>query len=290
MSGPMSGGVRKGASPSMSVGAIGGGGRPGTEDRRRVVWVTVAVLTAVVTALFCGSQAWAMANRHTATRTYAMTHHGVRTVEIYGGVGSVRVVPGGRDRVEVAEKLVWSKGTPRVDRTWVGDTLQVRTGCPGTGFVLVQALQCQVALVVTVPAAASVYAATSAGTVDVRGVVGDVTTRTGSGSTRLEGLRGAVDARTGSGEITGDSLESARTTARAGSGSVLLGYAAAPAAVTVVTGSGSAEVVVPPGGRYRTEGATGSGSRTIAPGLQDPGATGVLDLSAGSGSVSVHYR
>lgn len=264
----------------MPGGPEGGGSRG--------LWLVVAVLTGLAVALVCGSEAWAVANRHTATRTYAMPHP-VRTVEVYGGVGSISVVPGEEHRVDVTEKLVWSTARPRVARVWVGDTLQVRTGCPGTGFFLIQALQCQVALVVAVPPDASVYVATSAGSVDVRGVGGDVTTLTGSGSTHLESLRGSVDARTGSGDITGDSLLSARTSARAGSGSVLLEYAAAPRSVTTATGSGSGEVVVPRGRRYRIEGATGSGSRDVQPGLQDPAAAGVLDLTAGSGSVSVHY-
>jgi Putative adhesin len=259
--------------------------------RRRGLWLAVAALTGLLVALACGSQAWAMVNRHTASRTYVLPHP-VRTVEVYAGTGDISVVPGRpdrADRVDVSEKLAWSTARPRVVQTWVGDTLQLHTGCTGGGFFLLHALQCQVSLVVSVPPATAVFVSTADGSVEVRGVSGDVTTRTGSGTTHLVGLRGDVSARASSGDIDAEALRSARTSAQAGSGSIELQYASAPRSVSTLTGSGSSEIVVPRGRTFRVGGASGSGNRYVQPGLDDPDSAATLTLTAGSGATSAHY-
>ena len=191
--------------------------------------------------------------------------------------------------MDVSEKLAWSTARPRVSPTWVGDTPQLRTGCTGGTFFLVQALKCQVSLVIRVPPHVAVFVSTAAGSVAVRGVTGDVTTRTGSGSTHLVGLGGEVSARTSSGDIDGETLRSARTSAQAGSGSIELQYAAGPSSVTTLTGSGSAEVVVPRGKRFRVGGVSGSGSRYVQPGLADPDSAATLTMTAGSGAATARY-
>ncbi|HEY3478875.1 MAG TPA: DUF4097 family beta strand repeat-containing protein [Streptomyces sp.] len=260
-------------------------GRPRSH---RAWWLAVAALTGALLATTLGSDAWALVNRHTSRHSYVLPHP-VRTVEVYAGSGSVSVSTGVARQVGVRERTVWSTTRPVVLKTWIGDTLQLRSGCTDSHFFLLQALGCQVSLDVTVPADATVLVSTLSGSVQVRGVTGDVNIRTLSGSTHLEGLRGDVAARTDSGEISADALLSGDVTAQAGSGTVQLDFATAPDRVSAVVGSGSADVVVPRGRRYKVGGQTGSGSRDIDPVIRDGTATRTIDVSSGSGSVSVRY-
>jgi hypothetical protein len=259
------------------------GGRP---RNHRAWWLAVAALTGALLATTLGSHAWALVNRHTSKHSYVLPHP-VRTVEVNGGSGSVTVSTGAAHQVGVTERTVWSTTRPVVLKTWIGDTLQLRAGCTDSHFFLFQSLGCQVSLDITVPADVTLQVSTLSGSVTLHGVTGDVNTRTLSGSIDLEGLGGAVAARTDSGEISADALLSGNVTAQAGSGSVQLDFAAAPDRVSALVGSGSVDVVVPRGQRYRVGGQTGSGSRDIDPLVQDATATRTVDVSSGSGSVSV---
>lgn len=273
----------------MTTAPIPAGPPAGRPRDHRPWWLAVAALTGALLALTLGSDAWALVNRHTGDRSYTLPHP-VRAVEVYAGASAVNVSTGTAHQVGVAEHAVWSTTRPTLQRTWIGDTLQVRSGCDDSAFFLLQALDCQVTLDVTVPADVSVLVSTSSGSVQVRNVTGDVNTRTSSGSTHLEALRGAVAARTDSGEISADDLLSRDVTAQAGSGTVQLDFGAAPDRVSALVGSGSVDVVVPRGRRYNVGGQTGSGSRDIDPLLRDGAAPRTVDVSSGSGSVSVRYQ
>jgi DUF4097 and DUF4098 domain-containing protein YvlB len=108
-------------------------------------------------------------------------------------------------------------------------------------------------------------AETNSGDVELSDIGRDVTAKADSGAIHGRGLRGRVDADADSGDIT-ISLDSAQD-------------------VHAKAGSGAIQVTVPPD-RYRVSGDSGSGGRDIQV-VQDPAGPHQLDLSTGSGDVTV---
>ncbi len=255
----------------------------------RAAWLALSVVTALLIAASCAGQAWGLVNRHTQQSSWTQSH-AVRTLEVAAGAASVSIVPGPAHRVLVRQKLIWSTGRPHVTRTWAGDTLRIGSGCGHGRFFLLQPTDCEVALDITVPPDVSVQVVDDSGSVAVRGLSGPVDTRTDSGETHVSGLSGRLTARTGSGTFTGDALRSRDVAVRAGSGSAELHFAAAPDRVSATADSGSAQVTVPPGERYRVGGHSGSGSRDIDLAVEDPSAPRTIDVSTDSGSSTVGYR
>ncbi|MEV0156812.1 DUF4097 family beta strand repeat-containing protein [Micromonospora sp. NPDC050686] len=124
------------------------------------------------------------------------------------------------------------------------------------------------------------------GDVQVRGADGAVRVETGSGNIDVTDVTASVRLRTGSGNITGSRLAGA-VDAEANSGNVTLDVTA-PVPARAHAGSGDVEVVVP-AGRYRVRSSTGSGDADLGI-ADDPSASVLLDLSTGSGNVTLTAR
>lgn len=175
-----------------------------------------------------------------------------------------------------------------------GDELVLDTDCGP---------RCSVSYEVTAPEGVAVRGETGSGDLALDGV-GPVEFRLGSGDVRVAGARGAVRAETGSGDIevvdatgavelrTGSgSIAARRLTAgieaRTGSGDVTVELTE-PASARVHSGSGDVTLTVPEG-RYRLRASTGSGDADLGV-TDDPSASLTLDVSTGSGNVTVGRR
>jgi hypothetical protein len=124
------------------------------------------------------------------------------------------------------------------------------------------------------------------GNVSVRGARGDVRAETGSGNIDVVDAAGAVRLRAASGDITAQRLAAA-VDAETSSGNVTVELAE-PASARVRAASGDVELTVPDG-RYRVRGSTASGDRDLGV-TDDPTAALLLDISTGSGNVTITRR
>ncbi|MGW2812350.1 DUF4097 family beta strand repeat-containing protein [Streptomyces sp. NPDC001415] len=257
--------------------------------RHRTAWIIVAIIGALgVVAPFTFSL---VADAISRTDKYESPDngrpHAVSAVELDAGSAQITVMTGAAGQVTMNGSLTWSMKRPKIERTWDGDTLKVRTRCDG--FVDEFLQNCQVDLKLAVPAGVSLKVKSGSGPIKVRDLTGPVDVQGGSGSMKLHGLKGTVKAKVGSGEIKADQLSSSEADLRSGSGTVDAEFTAAPWRVKASAGSGSVSVTVPQGARYRVAGGSRSGGRSIQKELSDANSDRVLDVSSGSGSVTVGY-
>ncbi|MFY1595742.1 DUF4097 family beta strand repeat-containing protein [Micromonospora sp. WMMD737] len=131
-----------------------------------------------------------------------------------------------------------------------------------------------------------VRAETGSGNIQVAGAGGPVRAQTGSGNVEVEEVAAAATLRTSSGDITGHRLGGG-VDAETGSGDITVDLTT-PASARVHASSGSVDLVVP-AGRYRVRSTTDGGDAELGV-TDDPSATLVLDLSTGSGDITLTQR
>jgi hypothetical protein len=112
---------------------------------------------------------------------------------------------------------------------------------------------------------------------------------TGSGDVTIDDMLGTLSLHTGSGDIEGWDLGGADLVADTGSGDVDLGVADPAERVQVHTGSGDVALDVP-SGSYDLRIETGSGDRAFHAVTNDAAAPGTIEITTGSGDVTVTGR
>ncbi|MFG1953804.1 DUF4097 domain-containing protein [Micromonospora sp. NPDC048830] len=218
-----------------------------------------------------------------------------RVTLLPGGAGDVTVHgigPAGEVRIRRVVRYQGNQPPARYEIR--GDELVLDSDCGP---------RCTVSYDVTVPEGVTVRGESGSGnvnlsrvgTVDVRlgsgdvrltGATGAVRVETGSGNMEVDDLRGAATLRTGSGDVTGRRL-AGQVDAEARSGNVTVELSA-PASARAHASSGDVRLTVP-AGRYRVRADSGSGDTQV--GIpDDPTATLVIDVGAGSGNVTVTAR
>ncbi|MFC4912621.1 hypothetical protein [Actinomadura gamaensis] len=253
--------------------------------RRRGPWYGLAAFTALLVAVPTGLEIVGVQLRHGSDTTEGLARP-VRAVEIEGTSASVTVrATAGPPRIR--KELHWLMAKPRVRAEWDGATLKLRVTCGDGGFVGFQ--MCDATVTLDVPKDVPVSGRMSSGTLAVTGVTGRVDVRNSSGTLDLADLGGPLRARVGSGSINGERLSDGEAEVASGSGAIELGFVKAPARIVARTGSGAIDLGLPAGSHYLVSGHSGSGSRDIADGVQGAQTTNTLDVTSGSGAVSVHY-
>ncbi|MFD9487885.1 DUF4097 family beta strand repeat-containing protein [Streptomyces sp. NPDC059991] len=265
---------------------------PGTDRERRRhrgLWILAAVLSALFVAAPLGFEVYAQYARQTSSHTSVETsdRHPVKTIQVDAGSAELTVTPGVDGEVRIQERLSWSLRKPKVAKEWDGDTLRLRPECDGR--FAVTSLGCSVELDLTVPAGVALKVNSGSGTVRVSGLTGPVDVDGGSGSVKLYGVRGPINASVGSGSFSGAAIGSTVAEVHSGSGHAELEFVTPPREVTASAGSGSVDLFVPPGSRYRVEGTKGSGARDIKDSLRDPASDRLITVSSGSGAATVDY-
>ncbi|MFB4317950.1 DUF4097 domain-containing protein [Actinomadura sp. 21ATH] len=263
------------------------GAAPEAGERRRAVWVALAIATAAVVVLPAGLYAWGTAIRRTSSATETFRRP-IGELEIDAGGARVTVGPGTAGQVRVVARLTWALHRPRVERIWAGELLLLRYACesdewsyPGHG--------CGADIDVQVPPGVRVRAQSGSGLLRLRGISGDMRLETRSGAVELADVRGRVWARAGSGEISGTGLASSSVESEAGSGRLDLAFAAPPRYVKASAGSGSVRVTVPNGSYYRVGAEAGSGRVRIDPALNDRSSPRTIMAKTGSGALTIGY-
>ncbi|MFJ3203992.1 hypothetical protein [Streptomyces sp. NPDC086989] len=256
---------------------------------QRVAWTVAAALSAVLVLVPAAWQGWAYASTEHGTLSGASGERAVTAVEIEAGGADVRVTPRSDRQVVYQADVRWSLTAPRIEESWLGDTLKLTPRCPGAAGLVESGPGCSVDLDVTVPAGIPVKVTAGSGTVSVSGLAGAVDAEVGAGQLLLTALRGPLRASVGSGSLEASGLTSPQADLRAGAGSAVASFAAPPDRVTARAGAGRVRLTVPTATRFQVTARAGTGRCDVAPGMHDPAAPGRLDISADSGRADAGY-
>jgi DUF4097 and DUF4098 domain-containing protein YvlB len=219
----------------------------------------------------------------------------ISAIVVEPGAGDVEVRTHARSTVQI-ERQVRYRGSQEPTATYrIADgTLVISTDC---------GRRCSVSYDITAPEGVAVrgrngsgnISLTNVGSVDVAVGSGSITVtgadsvraETGSGNITISDARGKVAAHTGSGSIEGRRLAARDVSAETGSGNVDLRLETA-GSVHARASSGSLTLTVPTG-PYQVKSQTGSGHQEVAV-THEPAARYVLDVSTGSGDITVTQR
>jgi hypothetical protein len=266
----------------MSASAVAYPARP----RRRWIWVIVAGLTAFVLVVPVALRFALKGEIQHQFVPLTLFQRSVSQLNVEAPGQSVTIIRGPAGQVRVMSSMSWLLGTPTFSHVWHGGALSISASCPSVNLFE----DCEVGLVIEVPANVAVQVAVGSGGVAVAGLTGPVHVTAGSGIVHLTDVSGPVWATATSGSIVATSgLTAPRVSARVSSGQLALAFAESPTALTLDVGSGSARVRVPPGARYRLSGERGSGSLRVQPGLADNSAARVIAATVGSGRLTIGY-
>lgn len=253
--------------------------------RRRWIWACVAIATAVVLIVPVAFRLTLKAEIRHEILPLTLMRQPVSQIQIDAPGQSVTILRGPPGQVKVMSNVSWLLGKPRVSHAWHGRVLQIQASCPSFNAFG----DCQVGLLIRAPAGVAVRAVVGSGSVAVAGMAGPVRVAASSGSIQLTDVSGPVWASALSGSIAATGLTSPRVVAVVASGQLELGFGAPPATMALSVDSGFAAVKVPAGSRYRVSSQRGSGSLTIAPGLDQAHAAGVITVVVGSGRMHIGY-
>jgi len=218
---------------------------------------------------------------------------------VSGSGGSVRVVGGAVDEVQVVVKLRYGLGRPRVEQSSGPDEVRLSASCPW------YASFCSADYEITVPARFAVDAHSSGGAVTVQAVSGAVaadssgggiTVREAGGEVRADSsgggitvadAAGAVNLRSSGGGITGERLRGSEARAESSGGSVRLGFATPPQVVEASSSGGGVEIRLPPvEGGYRVDASSSGGDRSVdVP--TDPASSRRVNATSSGGDVRI---
>jgi hypothetical protein len=256
---------------------------PARLERR--AWQLTAAATAVLLLVPAAVYGWSWIGHSTGTTDIEL-HHPVTAIRLDVPDGSVVLRPGPADEVRLHATRAWTLREPEVEQRWDGSTLTIRVTDPGPA---VDGLAPSVALELRVPATVAVDARTSAGSIDLAQLQGDLRLETESGSVTVADAGGGLRLHSVSGAIRTTGLRSRTVDVRAESGAVGLEFATPPDRVSASIGSGDLRVVVPPSTGYRVTGAGPNGGVRAAAGLNDPTANRSIDVSLDGGSATLGY-
>ena len=253
--------------------------------RRRWIWITVALVTALVVVTPVGFRLWLKASHRNLPVPTATYRQRVSGLQVVAPAGVVILRPGDTAGVTVAGSLSWVFGRPSLASAVRRGALVVSARCPS----LNQFDDCSVGLTISVPARLPVTVSAGSGSISVRGLTGPLHLAVTSGRIALRNVSGPVWASAGAGSVTGYALACPSLQAVIGSGSLQLGIATVPRSLNVALGSGAARIVVPQGSHLKVAGGTGCGALTVAPGIAAASAAGLLTATIGSGHLAVAY-
>jgi hypothetical protein len=258
---------------------------PAPRPRRRWIWVSAAVLTALVAVPPFALRIWLKADIQHETVPVPVAARPVTALQVDSPGGSVDISRGTGRRVTISSTAAWLVRKPVVVQAWHGRTLRVSAACPR----LNPFEDCQESLVVQVPAGLTVQLDVGTGSVSAAGLTGPLHLTATTGAFMLTDVRGPVWASVTSGSMTAQGLLSARLHASARSGSLELGFDSPPQLLALTVGSGSASVTVPPGTRYRVSVRAPPDSVHLQPGLGGGTPAQVITAAVGTGSLEIWY-
>ena len=252
---------------------------PGAGKPRRVGSLILAglLLAAAAVALL------AVVLRHTDQQTETFDA-GIQSISIDSDAGSVTVRGTDAPEVTVSSSHEWSLG-PRPDTTFHanGGALHVVGRCSKPfGFVAIG--MCSTEIVVDVPAGVPVAVESSAGGIDAEALTAGLAAESSAGSITVTDVDGDVDLETSAGGIDA-SVDSRRVRAVSSAGSVEIVNSAIPDSVVATTSAGMVDVRVPTA-TYRVDASTSAGGVEIdVP--TSPDSPRVITATSSAGSIRV---
>lgn len=209
--------------------AVAGTVREGTVGRSRVRWVFLGFLASLFFLFGWFDQ---------SVETTSELGSPARLV-VEGGAGPIQVTVSSDDQARVHRQDSWLFSEPTYEEEESGDSLIVRSTCPGV-------FPCRSALRLEVPVGMVVEVVAGNGLVDIVSFDGELTVR----STSVEGVilgpvRGIVSVDSPSGNVTGRHLQLDELTVSAGDGNVDVSFARAPASVSITAEDASVRIVLP---------------------------------------------
>jgi hypothetical protein len=204
-----------------------------------------------------------MASHRSRSVTYSIPG-GVTRVDLRLSSGQAVIVGSTSTSLEVRRVDDYAFGRVARERRYVAHgVLHIASACPK--IVLGS---CSASYELEVPQSMAVDVHATAGDVRVTGFSGDAAIATRSGSVDVEAYCGL------------------NLSARSVSGDLHVATACAPQRLDLVTGSGDAAALVPPG-RYAIVASSGPGKELVSGVVRDPNAAFTIDAHSSSGSVSV---
>lgn len=212
--------------------------------------------------------------------------------------GGTEIVATDATQVSVHQTLAWTGDCPETSMEVVDGVLMISARCDEGDF------WCSAEHRIELPAEVAIAAKLGSGGLSVSGTSGPIQVELGSGGVELTdvdgavqlelgsggidlvNVRGSLDLELGSGGITGVGLNAPQLSANTGSGGMSLALDSAPELAVLSAGSGGIELLVP-AGAYDLQADAGSGGVDISNITNDQDAPNKLQLSVGSGGISV---
>lgn len=145
---------------------------------------------------------------------------------------------------------------------------------------------CDVNLKITVPKNVTVDISNGSGNLSLKGIEGKTVFKLGSGDVNIDAPLKDFSGKTGSGDVALKNLSGGGDIA-SGSGNVEARYAKIPQGeLTVRTGSGDVQVMLPKGSKVKTSYFSGAGDLTNEVG-DTPGAPFIVNVKSGSGDLKI---
>ncbi|SNT07810.1 Putative adhesin [Streptosporangium subroseum] len=234
-----------------------------TELMKKTMLAAGALLGSALVLSGCRLDVGAFGDEEQAVSSYDVTGT-VTALDVSTGSGEIVINESKRSGVHVTETMHWRGDKPKAEHPLDADKLTLRYKCPEPDG------NCSVDYKVEIPQGVTVKLDAGSGIITLRGLTGGVSASTGSGDIEANALGAKrfvadtgsghikarftvmpdnVDLETGSGDVTAWLPQGAyNVTTRSGSGDQTVEVTkdpSAPRTVSVQTGSGDAEVLLP---------------------------------------------
>lgn len=234
--------------------------------------IAIAALFTALLAACSGSEGETIEFAETVDRVVATTGNGL--ISIAGDINATST--------EVGTVASFSGDEPATSVTLEAGVLTIDDGCGGRD-------DCEVEIRVSLPATVDVAVTADGGSVVISNTIGIVEVTTVSGAISLNGIEGDLRMiETTSGSILGARLEASQAVVVGGTSTVDLTFDEPVDRVTVTTTSGDATVQVA-GEPYNIVATSESGAIDIVID-EDPGSSGTIEVTTGSGDIKVYRK
>jgi Putative adhesin len=224
----------------------------------RVLWKAFAAVLVVAGLVWGTYNVVVLLAHEERVETESFPAAAVREIDVRNSAGSVRVVAGDVETVDVRVEISDGLRSTGERREIVGDVLELRGSCPNYGSDF-----CRVSYEISMPREMALTVHADDGSIDVDGLSGPLDLDSDNGSVDVRRVSGALRLSTDNGHVEGTDLRSPTVTADSDNGRVTLAFTAAPTTVLATTDNGSVEVVVPDDGEsYALDLSTDHGTRT----------------------------
>ena len=248
-------------------------------------WLTVGIVVTVAVlaiGIFVGYRLLSGSGAESTDTTSTTYAQQITALDLRAESGTLTLSAGPDNQITVAARSRWEGQQPTITEQWIGSTLSIVTGCPGTG-------RCEVDLTLTLPAGTAITTQTDSGDATLTGMTGPVSVTNGTGGIRLENLTGPVTAETGAGTITGTALSATQVTATTETGDLSLSFSVDPQAVTATVGTGDVTISVPRSSTsYHVTAETTTGDRRVDV-TQADSASRTIVARVDTGNVTLDY-